>query len=162
MFSWRCPRRRATRPGRQSVMSATAAAVAVAVAVAVAISGCESVQACSCGRGRSALVVRDNANGATIPVHVGDLVKVILSSSYWNFSGSSAPRVLRQDGPVVLLARPRSCADIAGLGCTPVRVTFTALAGGTAVISASRTTCGEALACAGKQARQFMLTIVVS
>jgi hypothetical protein len=106
-------------------------------------------------------VVRDNANGTTLSLRVGDSVKLILASSYWNVAGSSATRVLRQDGAAVLLPRPHSCPAIPGLGCTPIRVVFTALSRGTAVVKASRTTCGEALRCVGKHATRFMLTVLV-
>jgi hypothetical protein len=41
-----------------------------------------------------------------------------------------------------------------------VRTSFLALAPGTAVITASRTTCGEALRCTASQ-RHFSVTIVV-
>lgn len=106
------------------------------------------------------VAVLDAANGKTISAVVGGTVELTLSSSYWNVAGSSAPRILRQDGQPKLLPRPASCPPIPGLGCTPIRVDFTALAPGTAVISASRTTCGEAMRCV-KQPTKFKLTVVV-
>jgi len=75
-------------------------------------------------------------------------------------TGSSAPSVLRQDGGPVLLARPGSCPDIPGLGCVPVRADFTALTDGKAVITASRSSCGEALRCNPDQAR-FKVMVAV-
>jgi hypothetical protein len=135
--------------------------MAVVAASAVAAAGCGTA-ASSDGPGPKVIVVRDNANGTTVSVRVGDSLKLILSSSYWMVAGSSAPRVLRQDGSTVLLPRPRSCPDIAGLGCTPVRTVFTALNPGKAVIRASRTSCGEALRCVGKHATRFTLNVVVT
>jgi hypothetical protein len=107
------------------------------------------------------IVIRDNANGRTVSVPAGDSLELILASSYWKVTGSSAPRVVRQDGPTVLLPRPSSCPAIPGLGCTPVRTSFTALSSGEAVIRASRSTCGEALRCAARATR-FTLTVVVT
>jgi hypothetical protein len=138
-----------------------AAVVAALAACTVASAGCGTATS-SNGPGRTVLVVRDHANGTTVSVGVGDSLKLILASSYWNVAGSSMPHVLLQDGPAVLLARPKSCPDIAGLGCTPVQIVFKALSRGKAVIRASRTTCGEALACVGKKATRFTLTVVVT
>jgi len=100
----------------------------------------------------------DGANGKTIHIAVGDKLVLILGSSYWNFRGSSAPRVLRQVGPVRLVRSSRSCPP--GVGCQPKRALYRALASGKAVISAHRLTCGEALACTGSRGR-FRLTVIV-
>jgi hypothetical protein len=106
------------------------------------------------------IVVRDDANGKGVSARAGDRIELILSSSYWRVTGSSAPSVLRQDGPPVLLPRPSSCPGIPGLGCTPVRAEFTALTDGKAVITASRSACGEALRCKPDQTR-FTVDVVV-
>lgn len=105
-------------------------------------------------------IARDNANGKTVRLGVGDQLKLTLSSSYWIVHRSPAPAILRQDGPTRLLPRPSTCPDIPGIGCTPVQTSFTALARGTVVIIATRTTCGEALRCAADQQR-FTVTVVV-
>lgn len=106
------------------------------------------------------IVVRDNANGKAVSASAGDRIELILSSSYWHVAGSSAPSVLRQDGQPVPLSRPSSCPNVAGLGCIPVRTDFTALSNGKAVITAGRTSCGEALRCKPDQA-QFTVVIDV-
>jgi hypothetical protein len=106
------------------------------------------------------IVVRDGANGTAVSARAGDRIELVLSSSYWHVTGSSAASVLRQDGPPVLLSRPRSCPDIPGLGCTPVRADFTALTDGKAVVTARRSSCGEALRCKPGQTR-FAVTVVV-
>jgi len=110
--------------------------------------------------GPTVIVVRNDANGKTVSARAGDRIKLILSSNYWHVTGSSAPRVLRQDGPPVLLSRPSSCPDIPGLGCTPVRADFTALTDGKAVITARRSACGEALRCKPGQTR-FTVNVVI-
>jgi hypothetical protein len=136
-----------------------AAVIAVLVAIAaMTAAGC--AVAVSAAGGSTAIVVRDDANGKMVQARPGDRIELILSSSYWDVAGSSSPRVLRQDGPATLMARPSSCPTIPGLGCTPVEITFTALADGKAVITASRSSCGEALRCAPDQTR-FTVTVIV-
>ena len=149
--------------GLVRIFRPTSIAPVAAAAAVVAFTLTAAACATASGAGHpvpNVIVVRDNANGRTISVAAGDTVELILSSSYWNVAGSSAPRVLRQHGTTVLLPRPSTCPDIPGLGCTPERTDFTALAGGKAVIRASRTSCGEALRCVGR-ATSFTLTVVV-
>jgi hypothetical protein len=133
-------------------------------AVALLVAGCGSGLPSAGGRHShspgSMTVSSDHANGRTLHVTVGERLNLILSSTYWQLRGSSAPAVLRQDGATSPLPRPSSCPKLPGLGCVPVRASFRAIAPGTAVITASRTTCGEALACAAGQ-RHFRVTIVV-
>ena len=142
-------------------LTAVAAAVFAASIMATAGCGTAASRASSpVAGGPKVIVVRDNANGKTVPARAGDRIQLILSSSYWRVTGSSAPSVLRQNGPPLPLPRPSSCADIPGLGCTPVRADFTALTDGKAVITASRTACGEALRCKPGQ-MQFTVVVIV-
>ena len=108
---------------------------------------------------RTVFVERDRSNGTTIRIRVGDQVALILSSTYWNVRGSAAPTVLRQDGPAKLLGSPSSCPP--GVGCGSLRTFFTALTPGTAMITAHRDSCGEALRCVGSRGR-FRLTVIVT
>jgi len=108
----------------------------------------------------STVRVKDDANGTMVHVHVGDEVELLLSSSYWTVNGSSAATVLRQDGASTVLPRPSGCAAIPGQGCQPVRTDFTAEAVGTAIITANRTVCGEALRCPPEK-QHYFVTIVV-
>jgi hypothetical protein len=71
----------------------------------------------------------DRSNGKTIRIGVGDRVELILGSTYWKIHGSSAPAVLRQDGPTKLLGSPNSCPP--GVGCGSVHTLFAALSRGT-------------------------------
>ena len=139
------------------------------IAVAAAVFVVSIMMSAGCGTSASrasgpvaggprVIVVRDDANSKTVSARAGDRIELILSSSYWRVTGSSAPSVLRQDGPPVLLSRPKSCPDIPGLGCIPVRADFTALTDGKAVITAERSACGEALRCKPDQTR---FTVIV-
>jgi hypothetical protein len=133
----------------------TAAVLAVGV---MAAAGCGT--AASRAGGHTVIVVRDDADGRTVSARPGDRIELILSSSYWHVTGSSAPSVLRQDGPPVLLPRPSDCPDIPGLGCAPVRAGFTARTDGKAVITARRSACGEALRCKSAQTRFTVIVVV--
>jgi hypothetical protein len=107
------------------------------------------------------VTVDDGAGRHTVTVTVGERLAVILGSTYWNVAGSSRPAVLSQDGATAVMARPASCpATPPGLGCVPVETDFSALTPGTAVVTATRVSCGEALACAPSQ-RNFTLTVTV-
>jgi hypothetical protein len=106
------------------------------------------------------IVVRDGANGNAVSARAGDRIELILSSSYWHVTGSSAPKVLQEDGPPVLLSKPSSCPDLPGLGCTPVQADFTARTDGNAVITARRSACGEALRCKPGQTRFTVIVVV--
>ena len=142
-------------------LMAVAAAVSVVSIMTSAGCGTAASRASGPAAGRPmVIVVRNDANGKAVSARTGDRIELILSSSYWHVTGSSAPSVLRQDGPPALLPRPSSCPDIPGLGCVPVRADFTALTGGKAVITASRSACGEALRCKPDQTR-FTVTVVV-
>jgi predicted acyl esterase len=147
---------------RRGLAVASALPRLTATAAALLMAGCGSASAGS-PRPRppgAVTIARDDANGTTVRLDVGDRLKLTLASSYWHMHASPAPAVLRQDGPARLLPRPSTCPDIPGIGCTPIQTLFTALAPGTAVITATRHTCGEALACAADQ-RRFTIKVVI-
>jgi hypothetical protein len=105
------------------------------------------------------LLIEDAANGTTVTVRAGTQVQLLLHSSYWGIKDSSRPDVLAQVGAPSDIPATRACAP--GMGCNPVRATFRAMRAGTAVLTADRTTCGEALLCPpGK--RHFQVTVVVT
>lgn len=138
--------------------------VAVSVVGIMTAAGCGTVASRASGPvvgGHTVIVVRNGVNGRTVSAKAGDRLELILSSSYWHVTGSSAPGVLRQDGPPVLLSRPRTCPAIPGLGCTPVRADFTARTAGRAAITATRSACGEARRCRPDETR-FTVTVVVA
>lgn len=165
-----CPRRRghAGSPALRRLMAGAAVALLLAgCGTAVSAAGSPGPRARGTaasvnpnGPSGAATIARDDANGKTVHVGVGDRLDLILSSDYWSVRGSSAPAVLRQDGPTSRLPRPSTCPAIPGLGCTPEQTSFTALAPGIAVITASRASCGEALRCVGDQGR-FRVIVVV-
>ena len=153
--------RRRGLTGRRGVRLALCTAVAALIAVMAGCGTAKSVNHGPMAGPHPVMVVSDDSNGKTVHVTVGERVKLILSSTYWRVHGSSSNAVLAQSGRARLLPRPKSCPKIPGLGCVPFETTFTARAKGTAVITASRQTCGEALACQPPQ-EHFRVTVVVS
>jgi len=83
-----------------------------------------------------------------VSVRTGERVTVELASTYWMIAGSSNPAVLRQASQAQV--RP-SGNCVPGGGCGAASAAFDAVAPGTAMISASRNSCGEAMACSPAQ-----------
>ncbi|MGF1431571.1 hypothetical protein [Kitasatospora sp. LaBMicrA B282] len=104
------------------------------------------------------LDLSDHADHATVRTTVGATVRVTLHSTYWSAASSSAPDVLAPSGSPTSVPSP-GC--VPGAGCGTVSTAFTARAAGTAVLTATRTTCGEALACAPDQ-RTYTVTVTVT
>ena len=100
----------------------------------------------------------DRDKGTTVTLHVGDRLKVVLASTYWTIHPASKPAVLQTDGKQVTTPRPKGC--VPGGGCGTASRMFTAVAKGTTTVSASRTSCGEALPCTGGNGK-FSVTVVV-
>jgi len=110
-------------------------------------------------RGQDVVHARQTTHLVTAD-HLGERLELILAGNYWNVDPSSSPAVLRQDGDTTDLAPPSSCGSMPGAGCIPEQTSFTEMARGTVVITASRTSCGEAMACCPDQ-RHFRLTVIV-
>jgi hypothetical protein len=138
---------------------ARAVLLAAAVLVGCGLAACGVASGNPGGAHGILIVAKDAANGTTVHLHVGDRVEVALASTYWTVRGSSAPAVVHQDGATITQPAPQgSC--VPGEGCGVERTYFTARSAGTAVITAGRTTCGEALRCVGSRGR-FKLTVQV-
>ncbi len=114
----------------------------------------------ACGQSLSEVKVDDSKNAQSVQVHVGDTVKVTLGSTYWTFDQSSDPLVLKELGDQVVTPDPiGSC--LPGMGCGVTTAWYKALSAGSATVSASRVSCGEARRCVGSQGA-YRVTVVVS
>jgi hypothetical protein len=94
--------------------------------------------------------VDESADGSDVTLAKGDRLQVTLHSTYWQFNPSSDSAVLAADGA----PRPgpgTNCPTFPGSGCGTVTQMYTAGKAGTATVTATRTTCGEALACSPPQ-----------
>ena len=97
--------------------------------------------------------------GRAVTVAVGTRIRLVLHNVYWTVGGSDDAAVLAPVGaPVTSGAGPIAC--IPGSGCGTVTAVFDAVAPGRATISASRTSCGEALQCP-PGAASFEVTVIV-
>jgi hypothetical protein len=101
----------------------------------------------------------DNQNGKSVTMHPGETLLVTLGSTYWTIQGSSDSQVLAPVGQSV--TAPKSCSAPPGSGCGTVSQEFRAVKSGTAQVTASRVSCGEAMRCVGP-AGQYQLTVQVT
>jgi hypothetical protein len=90
------------------------------------------------------VTVNEHDKGKVVTVPVSALVTLVLHNTYWTIHGSSDSRVLESAGPV---AHNPGSNCLPGVGCGTVSQSLRAVAPGVAHLGASRTVCGEALAC---------------
>jgi hypothetical protein len=151
------------RPTHERCRPAPAAARPLAlVAAALLLAGCASTLAGPVGAPGptpATLAAGDADNGHKLDARVGDHVAVTLNSTYWTINESSNPAVLRLAGHPVVSPQIGGC--VPGGGCGTVQAAFDALAPGTADVTATRTSCGEALRCTGG-AGAYRLTVAVT
>ena len=101
--------------------------------------------------------VDESENGMTVTVHAGDRVVATLHNTYWTFAAPTG--VLQQRGAAVTTPDPKgSC--LPGVGCGTVRLTTLAASTGEGMLSASRTSCGEAMGCAPGQGNWSVHVVV--
>lgn len=122
--------------------------------------------------GAKVVYVTQAQNGSRVTAGVGETVLLVLYSSYWS------PPTLSPSGVLVPSAKPSpspsgltpsalstsaqcgSVRHVPGSGCGVFEFAYTAAAPGTVTVSSSRSTCGEAMACAEDQ-RGFSVTVNV-
>lgn len=105
------------------------------------------------------ITATDKDNGRTLKLVPGQRLKVILASTYWNFQNNSSAAVLRVETQPHINPQPSGC--VPGAGCGTATVTYQATGSGQASITATRTSCGEAMGCTGG-AGNYSLHVVVS
>ena len=99
----------------------------------------------------------DKQDGGKVTLVRGQLLRVVLHSTYWEFTAVSKPAVLRLVGTP--LVNPKS-GCVPGQGCGTVTATYVAKTLGSAVVAAERTSCGEAMGCTAAAGR-YTLTVTV-
>jgi hypothetical protein len=135
----------------------------LAFAMALTVTGCGAAGGAA-GPSPSAtqagqfVMVGDQDNGSTVTLSPGEHLRLVLGSTYWTIQGSSEPQVLRAEAQPVLSAQPSGC--VPGGGCGTASATFLAVTTGQAVVTATRTSCGEGMGCTGDTGR-FSLNVVV-
>jgi len=121
-------------------------------------SGAKSSTTTTSATQRTVVQVNATDNDKTVAVASGQRLELILDNTYWQIAGSSAPSVVRAVGQPITTPQISGC--IAGGGCGTVRASYIGVAPGTADITASRTTCGEAMRCTGTNG-SFRVTVLV-
>ncbi len=96
--------------------------------------------------------VDDKSDGQTVTLRPGDHLTVVLHSTYWQFDAPSDPAVVSADGDPSYAGGGPKCGP-PGSGCGTVTAHYTAGHDGKAVVSADRTSCGEAMRCTPAQSR---------
>jgi hypothetical protein len=108
--------------------------------------------------GAVSVLVRDADRGRTVSLVKGGRLTVVLASTYWTFQGSSDPAVVRQVAQPVVQPSGRC---VPGGGCGTASLSFDAVGPGSAEVTASRTSCGEAMLCTGGEGA-YRVTVVVA
>jgi len=107
------------------------------------------------------VAVDERDNHKVIRIARGTVVTVVLHSTYWRFGPAPGPRVLAQLSAPRVSPRPvRAGGCVPGQGCGTVTVGYRAIGAGTALVRASRVSCGEALRCTGGNGL-FSVTLIV-
>ncbi|MFD8718101.1 hypothetical protein ACFV2H_08805 [Streptomyces sp. NPDC059629] len=103
------------------------------------------------------VVLDERARGTTVRVTAGTHVLVRLHNTYWSTPAGSNPQVLTPTGGDTTASA--GCPPGQGCGISSAR--FTALQPGTALITAQRDSCGEAMRCSPGQGR-YDVTVTVT
>jgi hypothetical protein len=107
----------------------------------------------------SVVTITYRDKGSTVHLRVGERLRVVLDSTYWALNRSSNVASLTSLGAARVDPRLTGC--VPGEGCGTVTESFRAIARGTAEVTASRVSCGEALRCTDGNGN-FFVTIDVS
>ncbi|MCD0484177.1 protease inhibitor I42 family protein [Streptacidiphilus sp. ASG 303] len=105
-----------------------------------------------------AVTLDERSAGTTVRVRTGTAVTVLLHSTYWSIPAASAPKVL---APAADGATSPGATCRPGGGCGTTTARFTARQPGTARITASRRSCGEAKPCSPAQS-SYDVTVAVT
>ena len=111
-------------------------------------------------------VISESSKGKVVSVKIGSTFSVVLNSTYWQYAPLAVTKaIVAQADPVTAAIFPGPTAPAGcthpGTGCGTVTWKFKAEAIGSAIISASRTTCGEAMRCVGTQGA-YAVTVKVT
>jgi hypothetical protein len=102
--------------------------------------------------------VSEKQNGGTVTVRRGQELRVVLHSTYWTINPASNSTILRLLGTTMRAKVGGGC--VAGQGCGTMTGQFHALKTGKVTVTASRTSCGEALRCTGTRGH-YKITVIV-
>ncbi len=129
--------------------------VIVTVTVAAGALGIPAASAAATGT----VTVDERMNHQTLTVHRGDRIELVLHNTYWSIDQAHRKALKTASTQGTQQGKPGpGCRT--GSGCGTVTRYFVAQAAGNGWLSASRTTCGEALHCSTDQGT-YHLTVRV-
>lgn len=129
----------------------------IALALLFVVLGCASGGVSAATAPLPVVHAGDKQDGGKVTLKRGQKLRVVLHSTYWEFKAVSEPSVLRQIGTPVVSPR---AGCVPGQGCGTVTATYVAKTAGTTTVTASRTSCGEAMGCTAA-AGGYTLTVSV-
>ena len=92
--------------------------------------------------------VSDADTKSTVNVKVGDHIQIVLHSTYWQFPATASNMFKQLSEPSYA---PLLGGHVPGSGAGTVTVEYVVTQTGTGTLTASRTSCGEAMRCTGDQ-----------
>lgn len=128
------------------------AAMTVLLAATLTLSACGGHDAATAAPSGKQVSATEHDNGHTIALRRNDRLVVRLASTYWTFVTNPRPAVLHEVGTPRVTTSPPGTGPgrcVAGAGCGSVTATYDAAGPGQVVITANRTSCGEAVRCTG-------------
>lgn len=124
--------------------------------LALGVAACASSGGNRAGGHPSTVSLRQADEGRRVSVAKNSTVVVRLDSTYWRIQPPSSSGVLH----LVSTNVHRDSGGVPGSGRGTVIARYRAASAGEAVVSATRTVCGEAMACSPTQ-RRFHVTVIV-
>ncbi|MHA6758032.1 hypothetical protein [Streptacidiphilus sp. PAMC 29251] len=107
------------------------------------------------------MTLDEHASGTTVTVPRGATLLLTLHSTYWGAPHSSVPALLRPLGEATSSATAVGPSCHPGSGCGTVSARFLAVRSGSASLTSSRSSCGEAMACP-PSSRTWTVKVVVT
>jgi hypothetical protein len=101
----------------------------------------------------------DAQNGQSVRMHAGEVLRLTLDTTAWTFEPPSDQSVLQPQGEAVVSPAPKGQC-FPGMNCGTTTARFKALKAGTASVTATRLSCGEARRCVGPEG-QYQLSVIV-
>jgi hypothetical protein len=127
-------------PARRSLLAVAAVLMFVGVPLVMSLDSVASA---------SSVALSESNNGKVVAIAKGSHFSVTLHTTYWSIHTVSNHVVTQIGKTVVKGSLGNACAP--GQGCGTVTATYVANKVGTVRLTASRTTCGEALKCSTSQ-----------
>jgi hypothetical protein len=101
------------------------------------------------------LKISESGNSKTFSIKSGSTVEITLHSTFWSQKLITNLRAIDAPTMTAIMPGPTAPANcqLPGMGCGTIVWKFTAIKKGKASFVATRTSCGEALRCTGKDGR---------